>query len=63
MRIRGHPFLGVVAGILLGLFVAADLVMWKVTTLTTPVLFGLPAAGLVVGLILAVWAPLGRRGR
>jgi len=52
-----------VAGILLGLFVAVDLVMWKAATLTTPVLFGLPAAGLVLGLLLAVWAPLGRHGR
>jgi hypothetical protein len=58
---RGHPILGVIAGILLGLFVAADLVMWKVTTLTTPVLFGLPAAGLVLGLLLAVVTPFGRR--
>jgi hypothetical protein len=58
---RGHPILGVIAGILLGLFVAADLVMWKVTTLTTPVLFGLPAAGLVLGLLLAVVTHFGRR--
>jgi hypothetical protein len=61
--IRGRPILGAIAGILLGLFLAADLVMWKATTLTTPILFGLPAAGLVVGLVMAVWAPLGRRGR
>jgi hypothetical protein len=57
---RGHPFLGAIAGILLGLFVAADLFMWKVTTLTTPVVFGLPAAGLVLGLLLAVVTPFGR---
>jgi hypothetical protein len=57
---RGHPLIGAIAGILLGLFVAADLVMWKATTLTTPVLFGLPAAGLVLGLLLAMVAPFGR---
>jgi len=61
MMFRGRPVLGAICGFLLGVFVALDLTVFRVATLTTVVVFGLPIAGLVVGLALAAWAPFGRR--
>lgn len=57
---RGHPILGAVAGLGFGVFVAGDLVSFKIVRLDSIVLAVLPPAGLVLGIVLALWAPLGR---
>ncbi len=59
---KGHPVLGVIAGLLFGLFVALDLTFFKVTVLSSAVLFGCLAGGLVLGLLLAFLAPFRRGG-
>jgi hypothetical protein len=58
---RGRPVLGAIAGLFLGAFVALDLMMFKVRTLDDLSVIGLPAIGLVLGIVLALWAPFGRR--
>jgi hypothetical protein len=62
LSLLGKPVFGVIGGLLLGLFLVVDLMLWKVSYPTTPLLFGLPIAGIVVGLGLGIWGPLGRRG-
>jgi hypothetical protein len=58
-RFKGHPILGVIAGLLLGLFVAIAATFWKVAPLTTPLLAVTIVVGLIIGL---VWAALGLLG-
>jgi hypothetical protein len=58
---RGRPILGFISGLLFGFFVALLLAQLGVTSLTTSVLIGLPIVGALVGLLLASWAPFGRR--
>ena len=61
LSLLGKPVLGFIGGLLLGLFLVADLMLWKVTYPTTPLLFGLPIAGLVLGVALGIWGPIGGR--
>ena len=58
---KGHPILGAVAGLIFGLSVALDLTFFKVTVLSSVVLFGCAGAGLVLGLLLGIGGPFGRR--
>jgi uncharacterized membrane protein YccF (DUF307 family) len=58
---RGRPVLGFISGLLFGFFVALLLVQLAVAPLTSTLLFGLPVAGAVLGVLLAAWAPFGRR--
>jgi hypothetical protein len=58
---RGRPILGAFAGLLLGLFVAFDLIVFKAVASDSSVLAVLPIAGLILGIVLGLWAPLGRR--
>lgn len=60
MRYRGRPVLGGIAGLLLGAFVAVDLALFGVRPLDEIAVYGFPAAGLVVGLVIGLWGPLGR---
>lgn len=60
MRAYGRPVLGAIAGLFLGLFVAIDLQQFGVKTLDNVSVFGFPAIGLVLGLVLAWWGPFGR---
>ena len=53
--------LGAVSGLLFGLFVAIDLQQFGIRPLDSLSLFGLPAIGLVLGLLLAWWAPFARK--
>jgi hypothetical protein len=55
----GHPAVGVMAGLVLGVFALADLMLWKVAYPTTVLLIALPVAGIVVGLLLGLWGPVG----
>jgi hypothetical protein len=60
VRNRGRPVLGALAGLFFGLFLALDLVFFKVVASGSPVLVILPVAGLVVGIAGALAAPFGR---
>jgi hypothetical protein len=57
---KGHPILGAVFGLTFGLFLALVLQQWGVYPLTTLSVIGLPVLGLMIGLLLAAWAPLGK---
>jgi hypothetical protein len=56
----GRPVRGFIGGLLLGLLVDIDLVFGGVVKLESVVLTILPIALAVVGLLLGLWAPLGR---
>lgn len=58
---KGRPVLGVISGALFGLFVALTLQQFGLRPLDTVSLVGFPVAGIVLGLIVAGWAPLGSR--
>ena len=57
---RGRPVLGGIAGFFLGVFVAYDLLLFKVIVSDSPLVVILPLVLLVVGVALGIWAPLGR---
>lgn len=57
---KGRPLLGAFAGFFFGAFLAYDLFLLKVVTSDSPVLVIVPVVMLVVGVLLARWAPLGR---
>jgi hypothetical protein len=59
--LRGRPLLGAFAGFFLGAFLAYDLFLLKVVASDSLILVILPVVMLVVGVLLARWAPLGRR--
>jgi hypothetical protein len=56
---KGRPILGIVAGFLFGLFGGATLILFGVIPLHSDLLWILPLLGLLLGLILAAWAPFG----
>ena len=58
---KGRPVLGIVSGLLFGFFVALLLQQLSIVPFTTLTLIGLPIVGLVLGIVLSAWAPLGRR--
>lgn len=58
---KGRPILGVISGLLFGFFLALTLQQFGIYPLTTLSLIGLPVLGVVLGLVMAAWAPLGRR--
>jgi hypothetical protein len=49
-----------ISGLFLGLFVGLDLLLLGVVPLDSVVLVLLPPAGLVLSVVLALWAPFGR---
>jgi hypothetical protein len=59
---RGRPILGAIAGFFFGFFVALDLLFFGVIPLKSPVITVMPILGIILGLVLAKFAPLGRRG-
>ncbi|MFQ5968337.1 MAG: hypothetical protein ACE5MI_12130 [Acidimicrobiia bacterium] len=59
---RGHPIAGAVGGFFFGVFLALILQQFGLRSLNDPLsFFGLPILFLTVGLLLAWWAPFGRR--
>ena len=56
----GRPVRGFIGGLLLGLLVDIDLVFGGVVKLESVLLTILPIVLAVVGLLLGLWAPLGR---
>jgi uncharacterized membrane protein YccF (DUF307 family) len=59
---RGKPVLGIISGLLFGVFVALLLQQFSVAPLSTMTVIGLPIVGVVLGVVMAAWAPFGRRG-
>lgn len=57
---NGRPVLGGVSGFFFGVFFALALMMFGIWPLDALSVFGLPILFLVVGVGLALWAPLGR---
>jgi len=63
MRFKGHPVRGAIFGFLFFFFVALDLLFFGVIPLDSAVITILPLVGIVVGLVWAMLAPLGAKGR
>ncbi len=59
---RGRPVRGAISGLFTGLFLAVDLAYLGALKTDSVVLTILPIAGLVLGLVLGWWAPVGRVG-
>ena len=59
-RSSGRPILGAVSGLFFGLFVALDLILLGTVPLASILLVILPILGLVGGIALGRWAPIGR---
>lgn len=57
---RGRPVLGGISGFFFGFFASLALMMFGIWPLDALSVFGLPLLFLLVGVGLAVWAPLGR---
>jgi hypothetical protein len=58
---KGRPILGVISGFMFGLFLGPTLFLWGVIPLHSNLLVILPFVGIVLGLAMAWWAPLGRK--
>jgi len=57
---KGRPILGVVSGFLFGLFLSLTLFLYGVVPLASDWLWIIPLLGILVGLVLAAWAPFGK---
>ena len=60
MKYRGRPVLAAISGFFTGLFLALDFVFFGAIRLDNITVTVLPVVGLVGGIALALWAPLGR---
>ena len=60
---RGRPVRGFFAGLLLGILLDLDLVLSGAVKLESAVLTILPIALMLIGLLLGLWAPIGRSPR
>ncbi len=58
---KGRPVLGVISGFLFGLFLAVVLQQFSIWPLDNLIVIGLPIAGILLGLLMAAWAPFGRK--
>jgi hypothetical protein len=58
---RGRPVLGFFFGLLFGVCLAVTLVLAGVLKLNSVVVSALPVAGIVYGLVMAGWAPFGKK--
>ncbi len=58
---KGRPILGVISGFMFGLFLGPTLFMWGVIPLHSNLIVILPIVGIVLGLVMAWWAPFGRK--
>jgi len=57
---KGRPILGIVAGFFFGLFGGLTLVLYGVIPLHSDLIWILPLLGILLGLVLAAWAPFGK---
>ena len=58
---RGRPVLGAITGFFLFFFLALDLLFFGVIPLKSPIITIMPILGIIVGLVVARFAPLGGR--
>jgi len=58
--VKGRPILGVITGFLFGLFLGVTLFLYGVIPLSSDWLWILPLLGILLGLIMAAWAPFGK---
>ena len=56
---KGRPILGVISGFLFGLLLGVTLFLFGALPLDSPWLLILPVLGIVLGLVMAAWAPFG----
>ena len=56
---KGRPILGVISGFFFGLLLYVTLWLWGVIPLHSDLGLILPIAGIVLGLVMAWWAPFG----
>ena len=56
---KGRPFLGVISGFLFGALLGITLFLFGVLPLDSDWLWILPLLGIVLGLVMAAWAPFG----
>jgi hypothetical protein len=56
---KGHPILGIISGFLFGVFLGVTLFMYGAIPLHSPLLWILPLVGILLGLVMAAWAPFG----
>ena len=59
---RGRPILGGISGFLFGLFLGISLFLWGAVRLDSEWLVILPFLGLILGIVMAWWAPFGSGG-
>ena len=57
---KGRPILGVITGFMFGLFLGITLFLYGVIPLNSDLLWILPLLGILLGLIMAAWAPFGK---
>jgi len=57
---KGKPLLGAISGFMFGLFLGPTLWLWGVIPFHSPMMWVLPLVGIVLGLLLAAWAPFGK---
>jgi len=57
---KGRPILGAVSGFFFGLFLGITLFLVGVIPLHSDALIALPIIGVVLGLVMAWWAPFGK---
>jgi hypothetical protein len=57
---KGRVFLGVISGFMFGLFLGPTLWLWGVIPFASPLIWILPLVGIVLGMIMAAWAPFGK---
>lgn len=56
---KGHPILGAISGFFFGLFLYLSLWLWGAIPLHSDLGIILPILGIVLGLVIAWWAPFG----
>jgi hypothetical protein len=57
---KGKVFLGIISGFMFGLFLGPTLWLWGVIPFASPLMWILPLVGIVLGMIMAAWAPFGK---
>ena len=57
---KGRPFLGIISGFFFGLFLGPTLWLWGVIPFHSDLIWILPLVGVLLGLIMAAWAPFGK---
>lgn len=60
-KAQGRPLLGAISGLLFGLFLSITLTVYAAVPLNSVMYYVLCAAGLVLGILLGITGPIGRK--